>query len=95
MAKDNTLDINNTIWSIEASRILGVSKVTFNNRLHKGIYKVCCVRCPKGYRYSIRDIFKMAHPTLKDKQIEELILDYRVKKVAIKKRKAKKAGVKQ
>jgi hypothetical protein len=95
LAKKNVLDVNNTIWSIDASRVLGISKFTFNKRLCAGNYSIECVRTPKGYRYSIRDVFKMAHPTLKEKQIEDLILEFRMKKAVIKKRKNKKAGVKQ
>jgi len=92
LAKKDVLDVNNSIWGIEASRILGISRVTFYNRICAGVYSVNCIRVPKGYRYSIHDVFKMAHPKLKDKQIEELILDYRMKKVIVKKRKNKKSG---
>jgi hypothetical protein len=94
LAKKNVLDVQNSIWSIEASKILGVSKATFNNRVCAGDYRLECIRCPKGFRYSLRDVFRIAHPTLKDKQLEELILDYRIKKTVMKKRKTKKAGVK-
>lgn len=92
MAKQVKLDATNCIWGIEASRILGVSKATFNNRRMKGIYNISCVRCPRGFRYALREVFKIAHPTVNNKQIEELILDYRLKK---KVKKRTKTGVKQ
>jgi len=91
MAKKTILDVNNSVWSIEAARILGISKATFNTRLLKGIYKIYCVRCPKGYRYSTHDVFKIAHPTLNEKQIEEFIMDYRIKSATMK-NKSKKSG---
>ena len=92
MAKKVQLDVNNSMWSIDAARILGISKATFNTRLLKGIYKICCVRCPKGYRYSTHDVFKIAHPTLNEKQIEEFIMDYRIKSAAMKKKSNKMRG---
>ncbi len=79
MKNKGKLTQTNTVWAIEASRILGISAPTFRNRLYKGIYEVSCVRCPKGFRYSIFDVFKIAHPTLKDREIEKLIMEYRVK----------------
>jgi hypothetical protein len=90
--KKDVLDVNNSIWGIDAAKILGISRVTFWSRIRRGIYKVKCVRCPAGYRYSIHDVFKMAHPKLKDKQIEELILEFRMKQAVVKKRKNKKSG---
>ena len=94
MGKKDVLDVNNSIWSIEASRILGISKKTFWTRLHKGIYKIKCVRCPKGFRYSIHDVVKIAHPTLNDKEIEEFIMKYR-ENLSEKKKLNKKRLVKQ
>jgi hypothetical protein len=95
LAKKNVLDVNNSIWSIDASRILGISKHTFNKRLCAGLYRIECVNTPRGYRYSLRDVFKLAHPTLKDKELEELILSFRMRKVKSWKSKTRKAGVKQ
>lgn len=92
MAKKNVLDVSNTIWSIDASRVLGISKFTFNKRLCAGNYSIECVRTPKGFRYSIRDVFMLAHPTMKEKQIEDLILEFRMKKTVMKKRKKQKSG---
>ena len=89
MNKKGKLDVNNSIWGKEAARILGISKTTFHNRLLKGIYQICCVRCPKGYRYSIHDVFKIAHPALNDRQVEEFIMDYRIKNAAMKKKQKK------
>ena len=86
MSKRGLLDINNSVWGIDAARVLGISRVTFYNRVRKGVYNIPCVRCPNGFRYSIREVFKMAHPSLKEKQIEELILEYRIKMAKVKKR---------
>jgi len=84
-------DVNNSIWAIEASRILGISKPTFEKRVLMGSYKLRCQRFPKGFKYSIFDVFKIAHPTLNDKQIEEFIMDYR-DNLATKKKLNKKRG---
>jgi len=46
-----------------------------------------------GFKYSIFDVFKIAHPTLNDKQIEEFIMIYR-DNLATKKKINKKIGVK-
>ena len=93
MKNKGKLNVNNSIWSVEACRILDISKPTFRLRLRKGIYQISCVRCPKGFRYSIHDVFKIAHPTLNDRQIEEFIMDYRIKIAEVKKR--QKRGGKQ
>lgn len=92
MAKNRKLDENNSVWSAEAARILGISKPTFNNRILMSRYKVSCIRCPQGFRYSIHDVFQIAHPSLSDRQIEEAILDYRLKITEMRKRKRKKRG---
>lgn len=86
------LDVNNCIWGIQAARILGISKPTFDKRILTGVYKVRCQRCPKGFVYSIFDVFKIAHPTLNNKQIEELILHYRIKIATVRKKQTKKSG---
>jgi len=91
------LDKNNLIYSIEACRILGMSKPTFNKHLMVGRYKVGRVRVPMGFKYSIYDIMKIAHPRLKDRDIEKLIFEYRLKRDELKRkrkelRQKKKAG---
>jgi len=74
------LDVNNCIWAIEASRILGISKPTFEKRILMGRYDLRCKRCPKGFMYSIFDVFKIAHPRAFDDQIERFIREFRDKK---------------
>lgn len=86
------LDINNCIWGIEASRILGISKPTFDKRILMGRYDIRCQRRPKGFVYSIFDVFKVAHPTLNNRQIEELIMNYRIKLAAKRKTNKKRGG---
>lgn len=93
MNKKDKLDVNNSIWGVEVARILGISKTTFHRRLRDGTYQICCVRCPKGFRYSIRDVFKIAHPAFNDRQVEEFIMNYRLKKAPVKSR--QKRGGKQ
>jgi hypothetical protein len=92
LSKKGKLGVNNSIWGIEAARILGISKTTFYTRNLKGIYQIRCVRCPKGFRYLIHDVFKIAHPALNDRQVEEFIMDYRIKMTMTKKQ-SKKEGV--
>jgi len=86
------LDINNCIWGKEASRILGISKTTFDKRVLMGQYKLRCKRCSKGFIYSIFDVFKTVHPTLNNKEIEEFIMDYRIKTTMTKKQSKKRGG---
>jgi len=57
--KNRKLDENNSVWGAEASKILGISKPTFNKRLLMGRYKVNCMRCPMGFKYSIFDVFEI------------------------------------
>ena len=95
MRNRRKLDENNMIWGAEAARILGVSRSTFNNGISVSRYKVDCMRCPMGFKYSIHDVFKIAHPRLNDRQIEEAILDYRLKISEMRKRNRKKRGGKQ
>jgi len=77
--KSRKLDENNLIYGMEASRILGICKPTFDGRVKSGQYKIACKRCKIGFKYSILDVFKIAHPTLKNGEIEKFIMDYRMK----------------
>ena len=88
------MDENNCIWGKEASRILGISKTTFDTRILMGRYDLRCKRCPHGFKYSIFDVFKIAHPALNNKQIEEFIMDYKIKTTMKKKSNKKRGGKK-
>ena len=79
MNNSRKLSDDNLVWGAEAARILGISKSTYDNRILMGRYEVSCMRSPMGFKYSIFDVFKIAHPRLNDKQIEEFIMDYRIK----------------
>jgi len=84
------IDYNDLIWGIDAARILGISKRTFDNRWHKGYYnEVYAIRTPKGFKYSMRDVMKIAHPKANDQTIETMIHDFNMQKT-MKSRRSKK-----
>jgi hypothetical protein len=75
------LDISELIWGTDAGAILGISRATFNRRRKVGAYpKVRAVRKPIGFMYSLRDVLKVAHPKLNDRDIEKLVAEYRQRK---------------
>jgi len=81
------------IWIKEAARIFGVSAYTLREKRKRGAYRdIRTINTPKGVMFHIFDVFKIAHPTLNNRQIEELILDYRIKMTMTKKQSKKRGG---
>ena len=83
MSKSKTdLNKDTIVWGKEAAAILGISKQTFDHRRIAGEYNgVRKLRLRLGYKYSIFDIFRIAHPRASDDKIEEFIRNYKDKQI--------------
>ena len=81
LRKRKNFDATNYIYGIEAGKILGVSRVTFYNRVRYRKYDdIRTIRNRLGKKYLIHDVFKIAHPSADDKLIESMVYNWRLKK---------------
>jgi len=65
LRKRKTLDAANYVYGAEAGKILGISRVTFYDRVrYKKYDHIRKIENRRGRKYLIHDIFRIAHPSV-------------------------------